>query len=86
MPLTDEDLLGLIEVKFKRVIRSRSMPNTWVFVVEHEGKDYRVGVIGGEALESVKRHGYKARDGTIYLKIPKTALREEGAGWLSEPF
>jgi hypothetical protein len=86
-PLTDEDLLGLVEVRLKRPpIQSRSMPDTKIFIVEYEGREYRIGVIGREAYEAVKRHGYKTRDGTIYLKLPKTALREEGAGWINAPY
>ena len=85
-PLTDEDLLGLVDVEFKSVIESRSMPDTWVFTVEHQGKTYRIGVIGRDAYESVKRHGYKASDGTIVLRVPRTVLRERGAGWINRPY
>jgi hypothetical protein len=87
-PLTDEDLLGLVEVRLKRPpIQSRSMPDTKIFIVEYEGREYRIGVIGKEAYEAVKRHGYKrVSDGTMYLRVPKTALREEGAGWINAPY
>jgi hypothetical protein len=85
-PLTDEDLLGLVEVRHRRVVESRSMPETWVFTVEYQGREYRVGVIGRGAFESVKRHGYKAADGTVILRVPRTVLREEGAGWINAPY
>jgi hypothetical protein len=39
-----------------------------------------------EALESVKSHGYKTGDGTIHLVVPKTCLKEEGAGWINSPY
>jgi hypothetical protein len=85
-PLTDEDLLGLVEVELERVTESRSMPDTWVFTVKYQGRVYRVGVIGREAYESVKKHGYKLSNGTIVLRIPRTVLRETGAGWINQPY
>jgi hypothetical protein len=55
--------------------------------VEYEGREYRIGVIGKEAYEAVKRHGYKrVSDGAMFLRVPKTALREEGAGWINAPY
>jgi hypothetical protein len=85
--LKDEDLLGLVDVTLKKPpIKSRSMPDTLVFIVEYRGKEYRVGVIGQAAFESVKKHGYKDANGQIHLRIPSTALREKGAGWINEPY
>jgi hypothetical protein len=85
-PITDEDIFGLVDVVVKRVIQSRSMPNTLVFIVSYEGHEYRIGVIGKEAYEAVKKHGYKTRDGTIHLRIPRTCLRESGCGWINTPY
>ncbi|MEM1547164.1 MAG: hypothetical protein QXP91_12005 [Candidatus Methanomethylicia archaeon] len=84
--LTDEDILGLIEVEVKNIIQSKSMKDVLVFVVKYGGKEYRIGVIGKEALESVKKHGYKTADNVIYLKVPKTTLREGGCGWINSPY
>jgi hypothetical protein len=87
LPLTDEDLLGLTEVLLKRPpIQSRSMPDTKIFLVEHQGKEHRIGVIGKEAYESVKKHGYKDSEGKIHFLVPKTCLREEGCGWINTPY
>lgn len=85
-PLSDEDIFGLVDVTVKQIIKSKSMPDTLVFIVEHGGREYRVGVIGRATLESVKSHGYKTGDGTIHLRIPKTYLREDGAGWINTPY
>jgi len=81
-PLTDEDLLGITEVVLRRPpIQSRSMPETKIFILEHEGKEYRIGVIGNEAYESIKKHGWKDSEGKIHLKVPKTCLRPNG--WIN---
>ena len=86
-PLTDEDLLGLTEVVLRRPpIQSRSMPETKIFIVEHGGKEYRIGVIGNEAYESIKKHGWKDSEERIHLLVPKTCLREEGCGWINTPY
>lgn len=85
-PLRDEDIFGLVDVTVKRIIQSKSMPDTLVFVVEYQGKEYRLGVIGKEAKEAVKRHGYKDVDGEIHLQAPKTCLREEGCGWINSSY
>jgi hypothetical protein len=85
MPLTDEDIFGLIDVTVKRVIQSKST-GALIFVVSYEGREYRVGVLNKEAYEAVKRHGYKTRDGVIHLRIPKTCLREESCGWITGPY
>jgi len=83
--LTDEELLGLKDVVLKSPpIKSRSL-DALIFVVECDGKEYRIGVIGKEAYEAVKKHGYKDAQGRIHLKVPASALREKGAGWISEP-
>lgn len=84
--LTDEELLGLKDVVLKSPpIKSRSL-DALIFVVECDGKEYRIGVIGKEAYEAVKKHGYKDAQGRIHLKVPASALREKGAGWISEPY
>ncbi|MEM1589921.1 MAG: hypothetical protein QW175_05840 [Candidatus Bathyarchaeia archaeon] len=87
LPLTDEDFLGLVDVLLKRPpIQSRSMPNTMIFIVDYNGQEYRISVIGKEALESVKSHGYKDSEGKIHLQVPKICLREEGCGWINSPY
>jgi hypothetical protein len=86
-PLTDEDLLGLVEVVMKRPpLQSRSMPNTVIFIVDFEGQEYRIGIIGKEAYEAVKRHGYKDSEGRIHLKVPRTCLRANGCGWINTSY
>jgi len=86
-PLSDEDLFGLVDVIVKRPpIKSRSMPDTLVFIVEYKGHEYRVGVIGKKAYEAVKKRGYKDSEGRIHLRVPSSTLREEGAGWITEPY
>ncbi|MEM3629150.1 MAG: hypothetical protein QXQ94_09810 [Candidatus Bathyarchaeia archaeon] len=87
LPLTDEDFFGLVDVLLKRPpIQSQSMPNIKILIVDHNGQEYRIGVIGKEAFESVKKHGYKDSDGKIHLQIPKTCLREQGCGWINTPY
>jgi hypothetical protein len=84
--LREEDLIGLVDVVLKKSIQSKSLPDTLVFTVEHNGREYRIGVIGKQALESVKKHGYKDANGKVHLRIPSTALREEGAGWINTAY
>jgi hypothetical protein len=84
--LSDEDIgLALVDVVLKgQPKQSRSM-NALVFTVEYKGKEFRVGVIGDEAYESLKQHGYKDSDGKVHLKIPQSVLREP-IGWLNEAY
>jgi len=84
--LRDEDLIGLVDVVLKKSVQSKSLLDTLVFTVEYNGKEYRIGVIGKQALESVKKHGYKDESGKVHLRIPSTTLREEGAGWINAPY
>jgi hypothetical protein len=85
--LSDEDLgIALVDcIMMDRPKQSRTM-DALIFTVEHQGKQYRIGVIGQEALESVKKHGYKDANGRIHLVVPQTALREVGCGWINEPY
>jgi hypothetical protein len=46
---------------------------------------YRFGVIGEEALESLKKHGYEDGNGNIYFKVPQTVLKEP-IGWINEAY
>ncbi len=79
--LTDEDLLGLVDVTvIGQPVISRSLPDTLVFTVEYAGKRYRIGVIGKGAYEAVKKRGYKDAEGRVHLVVPRGALRETGAG------
>jgi len=86
-PLTDKDMLGLVSVKVKgSPIKCGDKGEILIFRVEYEGKEYRIGVIGNEAYESVKSHGFKGPDGTIWLEIPKSILKSEGVGWINQPY
>ena len=83
--LSDEDLgLGLVDVVMKEVKYSRTL-NAPIFTVECKGKDYRFGVIGPEAFESLKKHGYKDGNGKVHFKVPQSALKEP-IGWINEPY
>jgi hypothetical protein len=84
--LSDEDLgLALVDVVLiGKPIESRSL-DALVFNVEYQGEQYRIGVIGEEALESVKKHGYRDAEGKIHLKIPMSKLKKP-IGWLNEPY
>ena len=85
-PISDEDLgLGLVDTTLKGPPkRSRSI-NAWIFTVEYQGKEYRIGVIGPEAYESLKKHGYKDNDGKVHLRVPQAALKEP-IGWINEAY
>ncbi len=85
-PLTDEDLgLALVDVILKRSpIQSRSL-DAIIFTVDYKGKEYRFGVIGQEAFESLKKHGYKDADGKIHFKVPQAVLKEP-IGWINEAY
>jgi hypothetical protein len=84
--LTDEDLgIALVDVVMTgRPVESRSL-DALVFNVEYQGEQYRVGVIGEEALESVKKHGYKDAGGRIHLRVPMSKLKKP-IGWINEPY
>ena len=84
--LSDVDLgLALVDVVLVgRPIESRSL-DALVFNVEYQGEQYRIGVIGEEALESVKRHGYKDSNSRIHLKIPTSKLKKP-IGWINEAY
>ncbi|MEM3881673.1 MAG: hypothetical protein QXD19_08015 [Candidatus Bathyarchaeia archaeon] len=43
------------------------------------------GSSGKEALESVKKHGYKDSNSKIHLKIPQSLLKEP-IGWINEAY
>lgn len=58
-PLSDEDLgLALVDTTLVGLPKQSRTLDAIIFEVEHDGKRYRIGVIGKEALESLKRHGY----------------------------
>jgi len=84
--LTDEDLgLTLCDtVLIGKPVESRSL-DALVFNVEYQGEQYRIGVIGEEALESVKKHGYKDSNGRIHLKVPMSKLKKP-IGWINEAY
>jgi hypothetical protein len=84
--LTDEDLgLALVDVVLKgKAVKSRST-GCLVFTVEHEGKLWKVGVVGVEAYESLKKHGYKDAEGKVHLRIPQSSLKQP-IGWINEAY
>ncbi|MEM2104807.1 MAG: hypothetical protein QW717_07995 [Candidatus Bathyarchaeia archaeon] len=84
--LTNEDLgLSLVDVTLiGKPVESKSL-DALVFNVEYQSQQYRIGVIGEEALESVKKHGYKDKDGRIHLQIPMSKLKKP-IGWINEAF
>lgn len=83
-PLTEEDLMQLVEVQLVNHRRARNLDAN-IFEVEAEGKRYRFGTISEEAFKSVLAHGRKAGN-RVVLRIPKFALKEEGASWINEPY
>jgi hypothetical protein len=85
-PLSDEDLgIALVDVVMKDKPRQSRTLDALVFTVEYKGKGYRFGVIGSEALESLKSHGYKDGNGNIHFKVPQTVLKEP-IGWINEAY
>ncbi|MEM2614184.1 MAG: hypothetical protein QXO15_08175 [Nitrososphaerota archaeon] len=81
--LSDEDLgLALVDCLLLGPPKESRTLDALIFEVEYRGKRYRVGVIGKEALESVKKHGYKDSDGRIHLCIPQSLLKEP-IGWIN---
>jgi len=84
--LTDEDLgLALVDCLMVAPPKQSRSLDALIFEVEHEGRRYRVGVIGQEALESVKKHGYKDSSGKIHLRIPQSMLKKP-IGWINEAY
>jgi len=67
-----------------RPIESRSL-DALVFNVEYQREQYRIGVIGEETLESIKKHGYKDAEGKIHLKVPMDKLKKP-IGWINEAY
>ncbi|MBS7616755.1 hypothetical protein KEJ45_06115 [Candidatus Bathyarchaeota archaeon] len=84
--LSDEDLgLALVDcLLIDKPRESRSL-DALVFEVEYRDERYRVGVIGEDALESVKKHGYKDNQGKIHLRIPMSKLKKP-IGWINEAY
>ncbi|MEM3627731.1 MAG: hypothetical protein QXZ25_06905 [Candidatus Bathyarchaeia archaeon] len=84
--LSDEDLgLALVDCLLVDKPRESRSLDALVFEVEYRGERYRVGVIGEDALESVKKHGYKDSQGKIHLRIPMSKLKKP-IGWLNEAY
>lgn len=48
-----------------------------------EDKQYKVGVIGEKAIDSLLTHGTKTDDGKVHLKVPRKILNEKYIGWLN---
>jgi len=86
MGLSDEDLgLALVDCLLLGPPKESRTLDALIFEVEYQGKRYRLGVIGKEALESVKKHGYKDSNGKIHLRIPQSLLKEP-IGWINEAY
>ncbi|MEM3628281.1 MAG: hypothetical protein QXE06_02820 [Candidatus Bathyarchaeia archaeon] len=84
--LSDEDLgLALVDCLLLAPPKESRSLDALIFEVEHQGKRYRLGVIGKEALESVKKHGYKDGNGRIRLRVPQSLLKEP-IGWINEAY
>ncbi|MEM3728570.1 MAG: hypothetical protein QXF75_05165 [Candidatus Bathyarchaeia archaeon] len=84
--LSDEDLgLALVDCLLLSPPKESRTLDALIFEVEYQGKRYRLGVIGKEALESVKKHGYKDNGGKIHLKVPQSLLKEP-IGWINEAY
>ena len=84
--LSDSDLgLALIDCILVSPPKESRTLNALIFEVEHEGTRFRLGVIGREALESLKKHGYKDSQGKIHLRIPQTLLKQP-IGWLNNSY
>jgi len=75
----------LVDVVLKGLPRRSITLDALIFVVEYKGKQYRIGVIGSEAYESLKKHGYKDSGGTVHLRVPQAALKEP-IGWINEAY
>ena len=82
--LSDEDL-GVALADVVLLGRPTVSRRALVFNVEYKGEQYRIGVIGEEALESVKKHGYKDAEGKIHLRIPMSKLKKP-IGWINEAY
>jgi len=84
--LTDEDLgLALVDCVLLGPPKESRTLDALIFEVEYQGKRYRLGVIGKEALESLKKHGYKDSNGKIHLCVPQSMLKEP-IGWINEAY
>jgi len=84
--LSDEDLgIALVDCILTNPPKESRKLDALIFEVEYQGKRYRLGVIGKEALESIKKHGYKDSNGRIHLRVPQTVLNEP-IGWINEAY
>jgi len=86
--LTDEDLgLALVDtIMLGPPKESKSLDGKLIYTVEYQGKVFKLAVANKEALESLKRHGYKDGNGKIHLRVPQYLLKENGLGWIDKPF
>lgn len=46
-------------------------------------KQFKIGVIGDKPIDALLRHGTKAEDGRVHLKVPRKILNENQIGWLN---
>jgi len=84
--LSDEDLgLALVDCLLVAPPKESRTLDALIFEVEYQGKRFRLGVIGKEALESVKKHGYKDNNGQIHLRVPQSLLKDP-IGWINEAY
>jgi len=84
--LSDEDLgVALVDCILLGPPKKSRTLDALIFDVEHQGERYRIGVIGKEALESLKQHGYKDEHGKIHLRIPQSLLKQP-ISWINEAY
>jgi hypothetical protein len=84
--LSDEDLgLALVDCLLLAPPKESRSLDALVFEVEYQNEKYRIGVIGEEALQSVKKHGYKDNYGKIHVRIPMSKLKKP-IGWINEAY
>lgn len=93
--LTYTDLVGKIIKVVNKGKPNRSSTNngqpTLVLSVEHDGKNYQVGIIGKDAIESVLQNGEKKTENgktTIYFNVPEENLTapDEKINWINTPY
>jgi len=50
-----------------------------------KNEKYRIGVIGEEAFQSVRKYGYKDNYDKIRMRIPMSKLKKP-IGWINEAY
>lgn len=84
--LSDKDLgIALVDCLLLGPPKESRTLDALIFEVEYQGERFRLGVIGKEALESLKKHGYKDQKGQVHLLVPMSFLKKP-IGWINEAF